>query len=227
MITNGPIQSVEGGSTNTLVLTDGLFGLARTAQPYPDAVEVTNNLTLTYNLDLATNPNGYDITAINTYTGWKDPGRDDQNYIVRISTVQNPTLFVNLSTINFAPTANSPSASGVSIGGGVLATSVAAVQFQFISPENGYVGYRELDVIGTPTAFAPVSFVRVADRNYVTAVNTAASIVADDVTGFENAPVTVAARVTDPGVTDIHTFSIAWSDGSANTTGFVVAGSSP
>ncbi|MEQ1828577.1 MAG: LamG-like jellyroll fold domain-containing protein, partial [Pirellula sp.] len=224
VITNGPIQSVEGGSTNPMVLTDGAFGLARTAQPYPDAIEVTPNLTLTYNLDLATNPNGYDITAINTYTGWKDPGRDDQNYIVLVSTVLNPTVFVNLSTINFVPAANTPSASSVSIGGGVLASSVAAVRFQFINPENGYVGYRELDVIGTPTAIAPVTFVRVADRNYVTAVNTAASVVADDVTGFENAPVTVSARVTDPGVSDTHTFSIVWSDGSANSTGTVTGG---
>ncbi len=127
VITNGPIQSVEGGSTNPSVLTDGSFGLARTTAPYPDAVEVTNNLTLTYNLDLVTNPNGYDITAINTYTGWRDPGRDDQNYIVRVSFAQNPAAFVNLSTINFVPIANNPSSSSVSIGGGVLASSVAAV----------------------------------------------------------------------------------------------------
>ncbi len=219
-ITNGTIQSFEGGSTNPLTLTDGTFGLARTSLPYPDAVTITPNLTLTYSLDTVTFPGGFDLTGIETYTGWRDSGRDNQNYIVRYSTVQNPTTFIDLATVNFVPAVNSPTSGKVSLGGGLLAVNVAAVQFQFTTVENGYVGYRELDVFGVPSS----TFVRIADRALVTAVNTAATIVADDVAGSESVPVTITASVTDPGITDTHTYVIQWSDGSANSSGSVVAG---
>jgi len=42
----------------------------------------------------------------------------------------------------------------------------------------------------------------------VGAINAAATIFADDLAGMENVPVTLLARVVDPGQNDTHTFSI-------------------
>ncbi len=150
-ITNGPLGSEEGASTNVGTLTDGAFGVARTSGTYPDAVLAKNNLILTYNLNIIASPYGYDLTGIETYTGWRDTTRDRQNYTLRYSTIDDPNTFIVLTTVNFDPSTNTPSSGKVSIGGGRLAARVAAVQFQFTNTENGYVGYREIDIFGTPS----------------------------------------------------------------------------
>ena len=78
------------------------------------------------------------------------------------STVSAPTSFISLATVNFNPSVadNTPSCTKVDIGysSGVLATNVAAVKFDFTNPgsENGYCGYAELTVFGTPSAVQTV-----------------------------------------------------------------------
>ena len=155
VVSGGAITPSEGSSSSTLTLTDGTFGIARSTSPngYPDAFLATNNRQWTFNLDTASSPSGYDISSIDTYTGWRDNGRDNQNYILRYSTVDNPTSFITLTTVNYAPTPNSPSSSRVTVSGGsgFLASRVAAVRFEFTNVENGYVGYREIDVFGVPS----------------------------------------------------------------------------
>jgi hypothetical protein len=111
---------------------------------------------VTYALNLGASPQGYNLTGIDTYGGWNDQGRDQQLYTVAYSTVADPGTFIDITSVNFNPTAGGdPSASQVSITDttGTLASNVGAVRFTFnqpAEPENGYTGYVELDVFGTP-----------------------------------------------------------------------------
>ena len=100
--------------------------------------------------------NGYDLTNIVVYGGWGDNWRDQQAYTVYYSTVAAPAIFILLAPVDFNPAvaANLLSATRVSItaSAGVLAANVAAVKFDFTSPvsENGYCGYSQIAVFGTP-----------------------------------------------------------------------------
>jgi len=154
----GNINAEEGVTTNDpAALTNGQFGVPGLPGDGSDAsnvVAIHNGVTLTYSLDTGASPRGYNVTDINTYTGWRDGGRDAQQYSVLYSTVASPGTFIPLATVNYNP-GSPPSPSDTEVllsesGGGVLATSVAAVRFSFPSTEAGFVGYRELDVIGSP-----------------------------------------------------------------------------
>ncbi|HEV2329882.1 MAG TPA: DUF642 domain-containing protein, partial [Verrucomicrobiae bacterium] len=134
--------------------------------------------------------NGYNLTNITVYGGWKDNGRDQQAYTIYYSTVSNPTAFRLLGSVNYTPvnTAGVPCTTRATLtpANGVLATNVAAVEFDFASPasENGYCGYAQIAVFGAPsiapavpaaltvTLQMPNSFVMnigslVAGRNYM------------------------------------------------------------
>src|SRR5690606_19133464 len=117
----------------------------------PSAVSIANDTTLTYDLNLAASPAGYDLTAIETFSGWRDGGRDRQSYTVRYSTVADPNNFVLLTTVDLNPTPALSGLASILPSTGVLATGVAQVQFVFGAQENGFVGYRDLDVHGRPT----------------------------------------------------------------------------
>jgi hypothetical protein len=114
--------------------------------------------------------NGYNITNITVYGGWKDGGRDQQAYTVWYATAANPTNFIALTSVNYLPSDSSGLASStfVSISdsaGGVLVPNVVALEFDFTTPpcENGYCGYAAITVQGTvasppsgpPVVFAP------------------------------------------------------------------------
>ncbi len=94
------------------------------------------------------------MTGLNTFAGWRDPGRADQNYDVSYSLVGSPNTFVPLTSVNYSSTGGSPTDTQVTItdSTGTLASGVAAIQFSFPTTQNGYVGYRELDVNALPTA---------------------------------------------------------------------------
>jgi hypothetical protein len=61
--------------------------------------------------------------------------------------------------VDFNPTvaANTQSATRTTLTdpAGRLATGVAALQFNFLNPENGYTGYAEIDVLGSATVPEP------------------------------------------------------------------------
>jgi len=111
-------------------------------------------------------PGGYNINSIVTYGGWPDYGRDWQYYTVSYSTVAKPTVFQTLGQATFqlpqlrpggAP--NTGRVTWTASAGGPLATGVAAVEFNFTIPagqENGWQGYSELQLFGTPST-APLS----------------------------------------------------------------------
>jgi hypothetical protein len=113
---------------------------------------------VTYTLPVS--PNGYDITNIVTTGGWNDGGRDQQSYTVNYATAANPTYFTPLAVVSFNPT--NPvgySMSRVTItrpDTGFLARNVVALEFDMTSPagENGFSGYSEIAVYGSPSATA-------------------------------------------------------------------------
>ncbi|WP_254509681.1 PA14 domain-containing protein [Anatilimnocola floriformis] len=155
VITGNTLQGQEGTSSNPATLTNGTYGPAGAAGNLAtfasQAVSISNGTTLTYNLDTATYPLGYDISSIAVYAGWQDNGRDNQDYTVQYSLVGSPGTFTDfIPTVSFAP-GNPPNGqTAINSPTGFLQTGVAAIRFVFGNQENGYVGYRELDVTGNP-----------------------------------------------------------------------------
>jgi len=146
------------------VLTDGAYGTITEPGGAPDRTHGAfgvagggggTGTSVTY--ALGTNPAGYNISSIVSYGGWNDNGRDQQAYTVAYSTVASPGTFIDLATVSYNPTvgASLQTANRVTIVDDTLpnlATGAAAVRFTFNpATENGYSGYAELDVNGTPT----------------------------------------------------------------------------
>jgi hypothetical protein len=170
---NGLAPSAQAGTFNLEssggipVLTDGVFGSIGTgvtgAHPAFATGGPSGGTSLTYSLNTAASPAGYDLSSIVSYGGWNDAGRDQQSYVVSYSTVASPALFVPIATVNYNPPNpdNTPSATRVTITpdvGSILASGVAAVNFSFANPvENGYTGYAEFDVFGTASVPEPGS----------------------------------------------------------------------
>jgi len=147
------IRVEEGATTNNpAALTNGAFGNPGIPGGPDEIVAIHNGAILTYNLDTAAYAMGYDITNIDVYSGWRDPGRDAQAYQVLYSMVSDPTTFYPLATVDYNP-AGAPSPSDVATllamsDGSPMVSQVAALRFLFPVTENGYVGYREIDVFG-------------------------------------------------------------------------------
>jgi len=109
---------------------------------------------------LAGSASGYNLNSVVTYGGWDDFGRDEQNYTLSYSTVSAPTTFIELGAVanSFPPlgaaAANISRLTWTAAGGGPLASNVAAVEFNFALPSgqlNGWEGYAELQLFGTPS----------------------------------------------------------------------------
>ncbi|HWQ93184.1 MAG TPA: immunoglobulin domain-containing protein, partial [Clostridia bacterium] len=106
--------------------------------------------------------NGFDLTNIVVAGGWNDSGRDHQAYTVGYSTPGNPTTFIPLAVVNNNPVLAVPANHSVirttlAPAAGVLATNVYAVMIDFVTPsgENGYSGYSEISLYGSPSATPP------------------------------------------------------------------------
>lgn len=134
------------------VLTDGVFASNNAA-----STTAGSGNHLIYSLDLAASPAGYTLSGINVYGGWNDPGRDQQSYRISYSTVSDPETFTDLHTVNFNPPvtggAGQPLVNvrvALSSDDGPLADAVARFRVDFLTVENGYTGYREIDVFGAP-----------------------------------------------------------------------------
>ncbi|MFT5526534.1 MAG: hypothetical protein ACI9HK_004511, partial [Pirellulaceae bacterium] len=156
VVSGGTLNGNEGTSSNPAILTDGTFGGAGldNAAEYAATLTIGDNTTLTYTLDTSNNPNGFDITGIDTFSAWRDGGRDSQDYSVRYSTVDAPGTFVDLSSVSFDPIDTAPASGAVFLAdrGKILAERVIALQFVFGTQENPYVGYREIDVFGATSS---------------------------------------------------------------------------
>jgi len=141
----GGIEDREGLNSDVTgaSLTNGTFGpagLTDSPGPNPELTIIDNDVELTYNLSGPAN-----ITNINVYSGWRDGGRVDQDYEILFTTTTN-AAFQSLTTVSVDHTAGNPSSLAVFISD-VGLTDVTAIRFTFTGVQNGYVGYREIDVM--------------------------------------------------------------------------------
>jgi hypothetical protein len=146
-------QESAGG---TPVLTNGAFPSPITrpdSGPFQFGAFATGGngggTSVTYTLPTASN-----LTSIAVYGGWQDGGRDEQSYDVLYSTAAAPGTFLPLGSVDFNPQdpAGNPQVTRVTLTDdtGTLASNVAALRFDFTATENGYSGYAEIDVFGSP-----------------------------------------------------------------------------
>jgi len=141
------IAGTSGFTTSTDYVTCGNGGGAGATLIYP----------------LTSTTNGFNLTNIMVYGGWADAGRDQQAYTVWYSTALAPATFILLGTVNYNPAnpTNTQSATRATLraAAGFLATNAAAVKFDFTSPvsENGYCGYSQIEILGTPVAVPPAT----------------------------------------------------------------------
>jgi len=143
----GGIEDQEGLNSDTggVSLTNGTFGpagLTNNPGPNPELTIIDNGVSLTYTLAAASN-----ITGINVYSGWRDAGRVNQNYEILYTTTANP-VFQSLMTIGQTYAGGGPASLEVLISDLGL-NDVTAIRFSFSNVQNGFVGYKEIDVIGT------------------------------------------------------------------------------
>jgi hypothetical protein len=153
------------------VLTDGTIGelISGGAVPnYATCGTVASGAGQYLIYTLKGSASGYNISSIVTYGGWPDYGRDWQYYTVSYSTMAAPGTFQTLGQATFQLPQLRPENPGASpntgrvtwtaSNGGSLATGVVAVEFNFAIPagqENGWQGYSELQVFGTPSQSSP------------------------------------------------------------------------
>jgi len=141
-------------------LTNGRFGpasLIPAPGPNPELSIIGSFQTLTYTLGNGPAGLGYTISEFRAYSGWQDTGRSRQDFTLTFSTVAAPTTFTPL--ITFHGTANTlDELTVVKDSLGATIPNVYAIQFQTAGDvQNGYVGWREFDLIGTATVPEPAS----------------------------------------------------------------------
>lgn len=155
----GNISAEEGLKSNKTgsALTDGEFGKVAIDQgANPGMTIIHNGVSITYTL--APSVLGYNISQINTFTGWRDAGRFQQDYSVSFAYTTAPAQYLNAINVAAHPAgANDAKVSLFNANGSALAKGVAGVRFTFNNVQNGYVGYRELDVLGSAAVPEPGS----------------------------------------------------------------------
>jgi hypothetical protein len=154
-------QENLGTDTTASALTNGRFGpagLTPAPGPNPEVGIIGSNQVLTYVLGNGPNDTGYTVSEFRAYSGWQDTGRSRQDFNLLYSTVADPNTFLPLITVN--GTANTQDElTVVKDDLGATIPGVYAISFQTpAAVQNGYVGWREFDLIGTATAPEPGSF---------------------------------------------------------------------
>lgn len=127
----------------------------------PAYVVPTETSSLSFFLDVAANPLGYDISQIDTFSGWKD-NRAGQRYTIYFSTVDAPTTFdlitpggTGFNAVNVAASATSLVTHVFDDTTALLGTGVHTIRFD-IGTGSPTV-WREIDVIGAATIPEPSS----------------------------------------------------------------------
>ena len=153
-------QENLGTDTTASSLTNGVFGpasLTPAPGPNPQVAIIGNFQTLTYTLGNGPTGLGYTVSEFRAYSGWQDTGRSRQDFTLTYSSILTPTTFIPL--INYHGTANTlDELTVVKDSLGATIPNVYAIQFQTGGDvQNGYVGWREFDLIGAPTVPEPAS----------------------------------------------------------------------
>jgi autotransporter-associated beta strand protein len=147
--------SLNTGENNAIggsaaFLNDGSFGALGASGGV-----VVDGGSITYQL-ATSGPTGFDISAVNVYTGWNDPNRDGHNYTVSYSTVADPGTFIDIATVTRDEAGRFEKSSVTEDAPpNLLATNVKAIRITFNPQENGGVGYKEIDVIGSSPVPTP------------------------------------------------------------------------
>jgi len=160
---SGALNAQFGSSGNWGTLTDGSVGpTPDSSTPYQNAMNTvvvpTANNEVTFALDLNGHPDGYTITAFDSYGLWNDPGRDDQRYILYYSTDNvNFTQLISVQNNTANPSSGSRSThTRVTDDTGILAANVKSIRVRFTSPqENNGAGYSEF--VLTDAVVAPLA----------------------------------------------------------------------
>jgi HpiC1 cyclase/Immunoglobulin domain len=152
-IGSGNFNNEGGGGVPRL--TDGSFGSTGNGQPNVSLATGGPGAGNSVTYNLLGSASGYDVTNITTFSGWSDKGRDGQSYNVFYSTAADPNNFIQLTSIYYNPSgANIPTADRVTLtpSSGVLAANVVKVRIDFLNAENGWSGYAEIGLYGSPSA---------------------------------------------------------------------------
>lgn len=160
---NDPDVNYPNTAGGLPVLTDGNYGTFAYDGSHPAFATAGPNAGQYVIYSLGANANGYDLTNIQIAGGWNDNGRDSQYYTILYSTVSNTNLFLPLASaaeylsgygINDSTTVRTTFTPAT----GVLASNVYAIEVDFQFPQgvpNGYSGYSEVSVFGSPSATLP------------------------------------------------------------------------
>jgi len=156
-----PVSShgTETTGSSWSLLTNGSLGTPGSSAPAMlTAVAPNDNQTATFILNTTAAPLGYNLTSLDTYCAWGDSGRDNQTYKVEYATVANPTSWITIASVNYNDGATNSTHVKLTSTSGLLGVNAAKVRFTFgPGQENGYVGYREFIMLGTPTTITPVN----------------------------------------------------------------------
>lgn len=158
---SGTFSNFLGSGPLEHLLRDGGAGSPDAANPFAAGyVAITTDSFVTYSLNLAASPAGYDLTTIQTFAAW-DEGRDRQDVAISYATVADPSTFIALTSYSFDPL-EGEAFSQVSVtpgaGDAFLARGVYAIRFTFPNQESGTAAYREIDVFGVSAVPEPASW---------------------------------------------------------------------
>ena len=144
----GTASALRGGTL--AALTDDAYGANNTGN-LNDNTWFDSGATLTFDLNLAGAPDGFDITSIQAIFEW-DANFPDHVYNVLVSPSQGVEDFVLLTAVSEDLT-GAASKVVITDSGGVLASGVKAIRFAFQNNGNhqNTTLWRELDVEGTAT----------------------------------------------------------------------------
>lgn len=141
-------------------INDGGYSNTGTANTYFQT-DVHFPATATFQLNLATAPNGYDISTITSLMGWATVSQyqANQNYTVEVSVVGS-TGFRPLAHVIYTPFTGSGGNYETKVvitddTSAPIARNVDAIRFIFADPGNNGTVVREIDVLGSASATAP------------------------------------------------------------------------
>lgn len=143
----------QEGAMGTAAFTNGVYGTqGNQSNAHPDpsqAATADSGESATFTFRSA-----FDLSSITTFAGW-DNYRGGQDYTVYYATAANPANFIQLASVLDDVVGGGNVNTRVQLAGstGLLAANVLSLRFQFGNVTDGYAGYREIDVQGTP---APV-----------------------------------------------------------------------
>lgn len=138
------------------VLTDGNYGSFAFDGTHPAFATGGPSAGQYVIYNLGPDPKGYSVNKIQIAGGWNDNGRNAQFYTVSYSTVDNPTTFIPIKAVANSPTFPSESVIRTTItpASGALTTNAFSIKVDFTNPPNvpnGYSGYSEVSVFGSPS----------------------------------------------------------------------------